>query len=74
MISWGIQENFRNLEIIPIPTGVAKAAGHKPRERNQICNYQTCKVELRGFQKTNEFFHPFQQASTSHTCPYPNYY
>jgi hypothetical protein len=28
--NWGIQANFRDLEIILIPTGVAKAAGGAP--------------------------------------------
>jgi len=29
-----IPENFRDLKVIPIPTGVATAAGHEPRERD----------------------------------------
>ena len=29
--------------LFPIPTGVAKAAGHEPRERGQIWEYRFCR-------------------------------
>jgi hypothetical protein len=33
--------------IVSIPTGAAKAAGHEPRERDEILEFPICRIGLR---------------------------
>ena len=50
---WGrVPEGSLNSEyqgIFSIQTGVANAAGHEPRERDEILELPICKIDLRGF-------------------------
>jgi hypothetical protein len=48
---------FRALGVVSILTGVAKAAGHEPREPDDMLKLPICKIDLRGFPMKKGMIH-----------------